>query len=111
VRCHQNDGSGSEARADFPAIPNFTDPNWHAKRTDFQLLSSLLEGKNSAMPGFRGRIDERQSREIVGFVRSMNPKRAEAAAAPASEFEARFRALEQEFSDLNKEMRKLTPGK
>src|SRR5438445_592196 len=53
VKCHGADGTGSPARDRLPEIPNFTDPAWQARRSEAQLLASILDGKGKEMPPFR----------------------------------------------------------
>src|SRR5215831_13371933 len=71
--CHGADGRGSGVRATLPAIPDFTAPGWHQRRTDSQLIVSVLEGKGSDMPPFRDKVAREQARVLVAFVRSFAP--------------------------------------
>src|SRR5262249_28654454 len=84
--CHGADGRGSVARDNFPTLPDFTLRAWHEKRADPQLLVSVLEGKGTGMPPFRGKIGREQARGLIAFVRSFSPSgsRPASAAAPAS---------------------------
>src|SRR5262245_61370692 len=47
ARCHGNDHTGAAGR-----VPNFTSRSWQQRRSDSQLLVSILEGKGSGMPPF-----------------------------------------------------------
>jgi probable HAF family extracellular repeat protein len=67
VKCHGADGTGSRVRRRQPTIPDFTDPAWQARRSDAQLLASVLDGKGAEMPSWRGKIDEEQARGLVAF--------------------------------------------
>jgi mono/diheme cytochrome c family protein len=69
VKCHGADGTGSPARADKPNIPDFTAGSWQAKRSDAQLLGSILDGKGSTMPAFRTKLKEEQVRALIAHVR------------------------------------------
>jgi mono/diheme cytochrome c family protein/uncharacterized membrane protein len=73
VKCHGADGTGSEARGRQPKIPNFTDNSWQARRSDAQLLASILNGKGREMPPWRGKVSEEQARRLVGQVRAFAP--------------------------------------
>jgi mono/diheme cytochrome c family protein len=108
--CHGADGTGGAARDSLPAIPDFTVPSWHERRSDPQLVLSILDGKGSGMPTFRDKLAREQVRGLVTFVRAFGPP-ATAHAAPAApdEFEARFRQLTAEFEDLRRQMRALAP--
>src|SRR5262249_26045223 len=46
VKCHGADGTGKPARGRLPEIPNFTEASWQARRSDAQLLASILDGKD-----------------------------------------------------------------
>jgi mono/diheme cytochrome c family protein len=70
VRCHGADGSGSHVRRRQPEIPNFTDPKWQARRSDAQLLTSILDGKGKKMPPRRGKISTEQARGLLTQVRA-----------------------------------------
>jgi len=108
VRCHGSDGSGTEMRASLSTIPNFTDPAWHARRRDPQLVASILTGKGTAMPAFGGRINEQDARDLAAYVRGVNPTRTQPPTAAPTDFESRFRQLEKEYGDLERQMRKLS---
>jgi mono/diheme cytochrome c family protein len=112
VKCHGSDGTGKEMRARSTAIPNFTDLAWHTKRVDQQLAVSILEGKGTRMPGFRGRLGDKEAQDLVAYIRAMSPSPSAGRPpeAPPSEFESRFRELEQELGDLKKKVKKLDPG-
>jgi mono/diheme cytochrome c family protein/uncharacterized membrane protein len=68
--CHGSDGSGSQVRRRKPEIPDFTDSSWQAKRSEDQLLASILDGKGKGMPPERGKISEEQARGLVAYVRT-----------------------------------------
>jgi mono/diheme cytochrome c family protein len=119
VKCHGADGTGKQAREDFPKIPNFTDQAWHSKRSDAQLMVSVLDGKGPSMPSFRERLSEADARALVAHVRAFCPntdnppksvpKRSERQADAAREsFESRFRALADELDRLREEFRALS---
>src|SRR5271157_6241306 len=41
-KCHGADGTGNRARGLLSEIPDFTNASWQARRTDAQLMSSIL---------------------------------------------------------------------
>jgi mono/diheme cytochrome c family protein len=108
VKCHGADGTAMEMRASLPTIPNFTNPAWHAQRPDPQLVASILTGKGTAMPAFAGRVSENDVRDLAAFVRALNPRRSQQATSSPTDFESRFRQLEQEYRDLDRQIRKLS---
>jgi uncharacterized membrane protein/mono/diheme cytochrome c family protein len=68
VKCHGADGTGSKVRRRQPEIPNFTDASWQARRSDAQLLASILDGKGQEMPTWREEITEDQAHRLVARV-------------------------------------------
>jgi mono/diheme cytochrome c family protein len=97
-RCHEADGTGSDGDA-----PDFTNAKWQKSRTDLQLLVSILDGKGSGMPGFRGKITDEQARELVAFTRAF----AKGGAGAATDFASRFRQLQDELAALQQQFRAL----
>jgi hypothetical protein len=88
----------------MPAIPDFTVRPWHERRTDSQLIVSILEGKGTDMPSFRDKLPREQVRDLVAFLRGFAPgSTPQPAAAPADDFEARFRQLMEEFEGLRRQ--------
>jgi hypothetical protein len=82
-------------RAEFSRIPDFNDPEWQERRNDFQLLASILDGKDLVayirrVPGTRARRTE-----------------ADTARLSADEFSKRFRELQKELAELQREFRQL----
>ena len=53
IRCHGVDGRGVW---DIPGVPDFTNARWQACHSDGQLVRSILEGRGSCMPPFRGTL-------------------------------------------------------
>jgi len=72
VKCHGSDGTGSPARDRLPEIPDFTKSSWQARRSDAQLLASILDGKDE-MPSWRDKISEEQARSLVAHIRAFAP--------------------------------------
>jgi mono/diheme cytochrome c family protein len=107
-KCHEADGTGSSVRDVFPEIPNFTEGAWQARRTDPQLLVSILDGKGKSMPSFRGKISKEGADQVISYVRSFGPKRRPTKDAAPTDFESRFRELEKQFDELTKQLRELS---
>jgi mono/diheme cytochrome c family protein len=115
VKCHGADGAGKPARVIEPAIPDFTAASWQAKRTDAQLLASILDGKGQTMPAFRikAKISEEQARGLVAHVRAFAPSKKKSDLQQPNEpgadsFAGRFRCLEQECAALRQQFRQLS---
>src|SRR5262249_50859327 len=107
VRCHDGDGRGRGMRESLREIPDFADPKWQKSRQDAALIVSVLDGKDTAMPAFRGRFSRAQAADVVRFIRSPSPSPPEPAADDPAEFEIRFRKLREEFDDLERQLRAL----
>jgi mono/diheme cytochrome c family protein/uncharacterized membrane protein len=73
VKCHGEDGKGNKARGRLPEIPDFTRAAWQGRRSDAQLLASILEGKDD-MPSWRGKVSQEEARGLVAYVRAFAPK-------------------------------------
>jgi mono/diheme cytochrome c family protein len=99
ARCHGDDHTGRDTRADLPTIPDLSKKSWHATRTDAQLLVSILKGKGKHMPAFGDRLTTAQARDLVAYLRKVGGAKA---AAPAS-----ARAYAQRFEELVKMLQAL----
>jgi mono/diheme cytochrome c family protein len=108
ARCHGADGRGTGMRENLPAIPDFTLDAWQERRSDAQLVVSVLLGKGTGMPPFRDKVNRDQARDLVAFVRAFAPSQMRPAGTPSDPFEARFQQLEQEFENLRKQSRALS---
>jgi mono/diheme cytochrome c family protein/uncharacterized membrane protein len=73
AKCHGKDGTGSGARGAMPDLPDFTDGSWQKRRSEAQLLGSILDGKGADMPPFRQKISKEEARDLVGHVRAFAP--------------------------------------
>ncbi len=111
-RCHGPDGKGGRTPRGLANLPDFSDPAWQVRRSDTQLLVSILEGKGTGMPGFREKVEREQAEQLVAYVRSFCPRAARAASAPRGPggFEAHFHRLLEEFQDLQRQFQELSAG-
>jgi hypothetical protein len=90
------------------ALPDFTRVAWQERCSDVQLRVSISEGKGQAMPGFSGRLSAEEIDQLVAHVRAFAPlSKAANKKADWGDFEARFRALEEEMEKLRREFREL----
>ncbi len=99
--CHGADGRASRGRRSHPDIPDFTQPAWHARRSNARLLTSILEGKGDEMPSFNGQLSRAQARELVAYLRTF----ADQGRAPeqnSAEFEKEFHKLRTNLNELRK---------
>jgi hypothetical protein len=93
-------------RPTMPAIPDFTNRAWQASRENPQLAVSILDGKN-LMPSFRGHFGDEQARALVAYVRAFGPEPVQAEQPPAGDFEKRYRELQAEWDELQRQLREL----
>jgi hypothetical protein len=70
IRCHGVDGRGVW---DIPDVPNFTNPRWQELHTDGQLARSILEGRGSVMPPWRGVLSLEEAWALARYVRTFVP--------------------------------------
>jgi mono/diheme cytochrome c family protein len=103
ARCHGSDGRGDETRDSLPSIPDFTVRSWQEAHTDPQMVVSILEGRGTGMPAFRGRLSREQARELAAFIRSFGPPTIRAARRSSDDdFEGRFQQLVAEIEELRR---------
>jgi mono/diheme cytochrome c family protein len=67
-RCHGDDGTGTPAQDRLPEIPNFTVPEWQARRSEYRLAESILGGIGE-MPAFREKLNKMQAQALAAHVR------------------------------------------
>lgn len=79
ARCHGAEGKGGMDVMGVGPVPTLRDPGWHESTTDKQIASVIAHGKNK-MPGFMGKLDGKELRGVIAFVRSIK-RSGEAAAA------------------------------
>jgi mono/diheme cytochrome c family protein len=111
--CHGKDGSGKASRDQFSEIPDFTNSTWHGRRSDAQLLASVLDGKGTGMPSFRGRIKDQEANALVASVRAFGPTtrnlgKGKREQLNSADFDERYLQLEREMSELQRQFRELS---
>jgi mono/diheme cytochrome c family protein len=111
LSCHGSNGRGAEMRAGMPDIPDFTLGAWHARRSNAEMIVSILEGKGKLMPAFRGRVVQSQAQDLIAYLRAFGPEPAPGERAPASDFEERFRQLENQWKTLEKQLQDVSGKK
>ena len=110
LACHGPDGRGmSTARAAMPPLPDFTVKQWQLDRTNPQLKVSILDGKGTYMPTWRGKVSPELAQSLVTYIRGFGPPGLFASqAAPASEFAKSFDALQKEWDALESQMKSMS---
>jgi ubiquinol-cytochrome c reductase cytochrome b subunit len=107
LTCHGADGRGTEIRASMPAIPDFTGRSWQDGINNSQITVSILEGRGTLMPSFRGRLKESDARDLTAYVRAFGPVRVQPSTPETGDFEKRFRQLQEQWDELQKQLRDL----
>jgi mono/diheme cytochrome c family protein len=111
AKCHDADGTGNGFREILPEIPDFTGARWQQSRTTPQLVVSILEGKGTKMPAYAGKITKEEAQELASYGRELGPpQQAGLADPPASDFQERFRELQEELERLRKQFQELSPA-
>jgi mono/diheme cytochrome c family protein len=106
--CHGADATGRLMRPAMPPIPDFTNPEWHRGRQDSELLVSIMEGKGTFMPANNMRITRDQAKDLVALVRSFGGISSSLQAPTTNiEFEQSMRRLQQQYDQLEGELKKL----
>jgi ubiquinol-cytochrome c reductase cytochrome b subunit len=106
--CHGADGRASEMRASTPAIPDFSSRSWQDRVSTPQLVVSILDGKGTLMPAFRGRVGGKQAQDLAAYVRGFGPGAAAPPEPPAGDFEKRFRELQAQQEELQRQFHELS---
>jgi mono/diheme cytochrome c family protein len=111
--CHGADGNG-DPRGAVKGVPDFIRAAWQQRRSDAQLMVAIREGKSSAIPPFNNRLREAQIKALVAHPCGFAPERPEPAPArpvgeeaPVTDFEARFRQVENELKELKSQIKAL----
>jgi hypothetical protein len=93
----------------MPDLPNFTQRAWQESRQNAQLTVSILDGKGTLMPSFRGRVSEDHVPDLVAYVRAFGPVRATTVdKPPSSDFEEQYRRLREEWQALQRQLDELS---
>jgi len=107
--CHGPDGRGMAAvRTLAPALPDFTSRDWQMSRNKSQLATSIMEGKGTAMPPWRGQVTPELVQDLVAFVRTFGPAGSTAPTTAKSEFAVRFKELQKQYDELNLQVQALS---
>jgi cytochrome c5 len=111
--CHGTDGRGAKKVDSFDNLPDFTNAAWHERRSDSELIASILDGKGTAMPAFQGRVTETQAKTLIRHVRGFAPTRtkkptgAARRASTTRDFERELEKLQKQYEDLKRQIEEL----
>jgi hypothetical protein len=92
-------------RVQLPRIPDFASADWQNGRSDAELTVSILEGKGTNMPSFRGKLGEDQAHDLVTHIRSIAPRVPPSGRVPRSDFYRRFLLWREKMEELKREYR------
>jgi mono/diheme cytochrome c family protein len=104
-RCHESDGKGGGMKD----IPDFTQRAWHDRKSNTQLVVSILEGKGTVMPAFRSKLDEARAKELVALIRAFAPSTAAKLTErdATQDFEKQLQQLQEELQELKRQFKAL----
>jgi mono/diheme cytochrome c family protein len=113
--CHGAEGrNGKQNKNGTDRPPDFTNASWHERRSDAQLITSILDGKGTGMPSFHDRLTRSQVKMLVAKVRGFAPvtsdkqkPRQASEDSSARQFEIEFKRLQQEFDRLRRQLEEL----
>jgi mono/diheme cytochrome c family protein len=115
LTCHGADGRGRQLRPSMPQLPDFTGRDWQDRSPTAQLRASILNGKGTLMPAFGGRVTEEQARDLAAYVRAFGPRsagpKASVGASEADDFDKQFRSLQDQWIELQKQLKELDKPK
>ncbi len=107
-KCHGANGTGQPARDRGTEIPDFHSAAWQARRSDAQLLASIVGGKGTVMPSWENKLSKDQARILVAYVRTFAPTQKNVADESSPRFDEDFQRLEQQYAKSHKEFQKLS---
>jgi quinol-cytochrome oxidoreductase complex cytochrome b subunit/mono/diheme cytochrome c family protein len=108
LTCHGADGRGLQLKASMPTIQDFTNRSWQEEVSNARMLVSILDGRGTLMPAFRGRITDEQAQDLVAYVRAFGPVQQRPREASSTDFEKRFRELQEQWLELEKQLQALS---
>jgi mono/diheme cytochrome c family protein len=108
ISCHGQDGRGDALRGRIPRMPDFTSRVWQGRRSDAEMNCSILEGKGTAMPSFRGKLGDAQARDLVAYLRSMASTPTRSTPRSTAEFRRRFQQLREQMEHLDRQYQALS---
>ncbi len=75
IPCHGEDGKGTDlgkqlaAMAEGIEFPDFTNPEWQAKKTDERMIDQIKNGSPDRMFPFKDKLSEEEIKALVAYVR------------------------------------------
>lgn len=105
--CHGDRGAAAGMREDFPTIPDFTNLDWHRKRTDGKVRAAIKVGVGDEMPAFEGEFSDEEFQGLVKLIRSFAPDYTKEQSKPTGDFAEKMRRLQQTLKKLREEFQVL----
>ena len=114
-RCHDQDGSGARSRPTLPVIPDFRNSAWRQDQSDDELIVSIIDGKGIHMPSFGDKLGKAQALEIVALLKTLDPparhtnlSSSEPIKSASSDFDKKFRELQEQMKSLQRQFHELS---
>jgi mono/diheme cytochrome c family protein len=92
----------------MPTIPDLSSRAWQEVVTNPQVTVSILEGKGTLMPAFRGRVNEEQAQDLTAYVRAFGPAGLSTPATATSDFAKQFQQLQQQWEALDRQLQEMS---
>jgi ubiquinol-cytochrome c reductase cytochrome b subunit len=74
LACHAVDGTGNALRVALPTIPDLTSATWQKTQSDQDFSIRIRDGKVSAMPPFKDKLNSDQIHALVDYARAFAGK-------------------------------------
>jgi mono/diheme cytochrome c family protein/uncharacterized membrane protein len=105
-KCHGQDGTGADGRRNFPEIPDFTSEKWQKRRSDAELVTSILDGKGDSMPQFATKLSNEEVKALVAFIRSF-ARQEKPTSETERDYDKKFGELSEQLKELRKQFREM----
>ena len=95
----------------MPTIPNFTTREWQTSRSNTQLVTTILEGKGTNMPPWRGKFSDDFAKDLISYVRTFRTAGSAHRRIDKNSGDHEFREpdprVEQQWDEVEKQLREL----
>src|SRR5262249_13035173 len=81
---------------------------WQERRSDPQLLVSILDGKGTGMPSWSGKLSEEQARGLVAEVRAFASTTPKPEGGSPTDFDKKYGQLQKELQELQRQFHELS---
>jgi ubiquinol-cytochrome c reductase cytochrome b subunit len=108
LACHGTEGRGGEMKGAMPGLPDFTNRGWQESVNAPRLTASILDGRGTLMPPFRGRLSDEQCQDLAGYVRAFGPAATVTPVTTTDDFDKRYRELQDQWNELERQLKEMS---